>query len=207
MNNPGEYQFKKACDVSGLIVNGPNDRDPQVDNTGRFYQALEGNPLLALGEGYAAGHLDAKDLGGMVSALLQAEMRGDIQKLLTIPQKLRLWVHYMRGRLNLNKFRGGQSRIADDHYDLDNELMLSMFGEEKKYTSAFYYPEYGEFDLDLFQKLDLHIAGMRMGLKEGDRVCDWGFGFGTNTRYLVEKFGVHVTGITISKEQHAYAQH
>ena len=206
MNNSWEYQFKKACDVSGLIVNGPNDRDPQVDNTWRFYQALEWNPLLALGEWYAAGHLDAKDLWGMVSALLQAEMRGDIQKLLTIPQKLRLWVHYMRWRLNLNKFRWGQSRIADDHYDLDNELMLSMFWEEKKYTSAFYYPEYWEFDLDLFQKLDLHIAWMRMGLKEGDRVCDWGFWFWTNTRYLVEKFRVHVTGITISKEQHAYAQ-
>lgn len=207
MNNTWKYQFEAACDIAGLTINGSAVNDPQIHDAEKFYKALEGNPLLALGESYAAGHYDVKDVWEMIYALVKADMNWDIQKLLTISQKLRLWSHYMWWRLNVNKFKWWQSRIANDHYDLDNPLMLSMFWRHKKYTSAFYYPQYGEFDLDLYQELDLNIAWQRMWLKEWDRLCDWGFWFWTNTKYLVERFGVKVTGITISQEQYEYAKY
>lgn len=200
-------QFKAACDAAELTINGPEAHDPQIDDARKFYSALAHNPLLALGECYAAEHYDVEDLSWMLQAFIKAEMNGDIQKLFTLEQKFRLAAHYMWWRFNFNRFNWWQSRIANDHYNLDNPLFLSMFGEKhKKYTSALYYPQYGEFDLDLFQELDLYIAWLRMGLKEGDTVCDWGFWFWTNTKFFVENFWVHVTGITISEEQYKYAQ-
>lgn len=206
LNTP-EYQFKTACDIAELTINGSQPQDPQIYDSQKFYEALKNNPFLALGEWYAAQHYDVDDLWKMIQSFAKAEMTWEIQKLFTLEQKLKVWLHYIWWKLNLNRFRQGQSRIADDHYDLDTPLKECTLGSTMKYTSAFYYPQYGTFDLRLFQKLDLAIAGMRMWLQEGDTLCDIGFGFWSNPRYFVENFGVKVTGITISKEQKLYAEY
>lgn len=42
-------------------------------------------------------------------------------------------------------------------------------------------------------------------VRAGDRICDVGCGYGETARYLHEKLGADVTGLTISRAQHAVA--
>ena len=201
-----EYQFEAACDTAGLQINGSGSADPQIHDSQRFYKALWNHPFLALWETYCAEIMDVKDVWDMMYAFSKAEMKWGLQRLLTTWQKFRVAGHYLWGRMNFNRFHVGQSRIANDHYNLDNPLMALNLGPTMKYTSAFYYPQYWEFNLDIFQKLDLEIAGRRMWLKEGDELLDIGFWFGENTKYLVERFWVKITGLTISQEQKTFAE-
>ena len=49
------------------------------------------------------------------------------------------------------------------------------------------------------QKLDLVCR--KLGLKKGQHILDIGCGWGSFAKYAAEKYGVSVTGITVSKEQ------
>jgi len=213
MNNR-EIQFKKACEIAGLEVNGQNAHDPQILEPDKFYRAFAQNPYLAMGESFSAGHYTVDNLGDMITCFYQKEIRKELKNLLTFRQKISLTIYHglrrlinpCNKRLFTRQYKRGQTEIAEDHYDLDNDLMVATLGLSMKYTSSYWYPEYGDFDLDTAQKLDLEIAGRRMGLKPGMKVLDIGFGFGTNTKYFVDRFGVHVTGITISSEQKKFAE-
>ncbi|HEV7251549.1 MAG TPA: class I SAM-dependent methyltransferase [Mesorhizobium sp.] len=50
-----------------------------------------------------------------------------------------------------------------------------------------------------------HLAE-RLGLQHGQKACDIGCGYGGTARRLAERFGAHVTGLTISSVQAARAQ-
>jgi cyclopropane-fatty-acyl-phospholipid synthase len=60
--------------------------------------------------------------------------------------------------------------------------------------------------LDQGQEVDLIIMARRMGLTPGMKALHIGFGFGVNTKYLAENFGIEVPGINISVEQKSYAE-
>lgn len=49
-----------------------------------------------------------------------------------------------------------------------------------------------------------HVAGA-VGLERGDRVCDLGCGYGAPAAVLHDRYGAEVTGITVSRAQHAVA--
>jgi tocopherol O-methyltransferase len=50
-----------------------------------------------------------------------------------------------------------------------------------------------------------HVAQC-LQLQQGDRICDIGCGYGGTARYLTHQYGAHVTALTISPEQYAYAR-
>ncbi len=49
-----------------------------------------------------------------------------------------------------------------------------------------------------------HLAEA-LALSPGDRVCDVGCGYGATARHLAAQYQVQVTGVTLSRAQHAYA--
>nr|EIF90188.1 cyclopropane-fatty-acyl-phospholipid synthase [Streptomyces tsukubensis NRRL18488] len=53
-------------------------------------------------------------------------------------------------------------------------------------------------------KLDL-VAG-KLGLREGDRLLDVGSGWGSMAIHAAREYGAYVTGVTLSREQAAYAR-
>lgn len=209
-----EEQFKQICTAVGLEVNGSKPWDPHVVHPEVFYSAFAKDPFMAMGESFVAGHYTVADISGMISRLYQPDTKEVQQKLLTNRQKFRSFAyHARRCLLNANRRfsfqdsqKRGQSKIADVHYDLDNELMVAMLGPSVKYTSGYWHPQYGPFDLDTAQRLDLEIIAQRMGLQSGMRVLDIGFGYGTNTKYFIEHYDVEVVGLTISDQQKTFAE-
>lgn len=202
--NKVEKQFKEACKSAGLIVNGNRPQAPQILDSKKFCHLFAKNPFLAMGEAFVAKYIDVKNLDEMIKGFAQAQMNGSLPKFF-LSQKLSIITYNFRKKIG-NPQKKKQFEIADLHYDIGNDLMTEMTGKWQKYTSGYWPATAGKFDLDTSQELDLKIICERLGLKKGMKILDIGFGYGRNSRYMVENYGVHVTGITISKEQKKLAE-
>jgi cyclopropane-fatty-acyl-phospholipid synthase len=88
------------------------------------------------------------------------------------------------------------------HYDVSDDFYALWLDPRRVYSCAYYRAP----DLSLAQaqeaKLD-HICRKLM-LREGERFLDIGAGWGGLLLWAAENYGVRATGITLSKNQHAY---
>ncbi|MES2999275.1 MAG: cyclopropane-fatty-acyl-phospholipid synthase family protein [Pseudomonadota bacterium] len=101
--------------------------------------------------------------------------------------------------------RAGSRRNIHAHYDLGNAFYRLWLDETMNYSSAC-------FDGDLARPLSaaqdaktrrvLTMAGVR----PGDRVLEIGCGWGALAEMAACEFGAHVTGVTLSTEQLAFAR-
>ena len=95
-------------------------------------------------------------------------------------------------------------RNVAHHYDLDGQLYALFLDADRQYSCGYFEtPGQTLDDAQLAKKR--HLAA-KLLLKPGQRVLDIGCGWGGLALYLAELGGVHVTGITLSAEQHAFAQ-
>ena len=104
------------------------------------------------------------------------------------------------GRANT---RRGSSRNITAHYDLGNAFYSKWLDESMTYSSALYTQPGQTLEQAQEAKLDLIIE--RLQLKGGERVLEIGCGWGALAERLARE-GCHVTGITLSPSQLAYAQ-
>lgn len=88
------------------------------------------------------------------------------------------------------------------HYDLGNDLYEAFLDDEMLYSCAFFDGDITELADAQLNKLEVTIS--RLNLEEGMKVLDIGCGWGAMARAL-GRHGGDVTGITLSKEQLAYA--
>ncbi|MFZ1428926.1 MAG: cyclopropane-fatty-acyl-phospholipid synthase family protein [Geminicoccaceae bacterium] len=114
---------------------------------------------------------------------------------------LRSLVRSMRRR---NPIGRAQANVAH-HYDLSDELYRLFLDTERGYSCAFF--ETGREDLETAQRAKERRIAAKLLLRPGMRVLDIGSGWGALTRHLCELAGrqIDLTGITLSREQHAYA--
>jgi cyclopropane-fatty-acyl-phospholipid synthase len=106
--------------------------------------------------------------------------------------------------LNGNSRRGSRKNIHA-HYDLGNPFYKLWLDETMSYSAAWFE---GDLDGDLAQA---QWAKVRRALDEcrvqpGQRVLEIGCGWGGLAEYATGQFGAHVTGVTLSTEQLAFAQ-
>jgi cyclopropane-fatty-acyl-phospholipid synthase len=93
---------------------------------------------------------------------------------------------------------------AVHHYDLDRRLYSLFLDDDLQYSCAYFEtPGMGIDEAQLRKKQ--HIAA-KLLLAPGMSVLDIGCGYGGLAIYLAETFGVTVTGVTLSTEQHAVAE-
>ena len=113
-------------------------------------------------------------------------------------------LHRVRHLLNRNSRRGSQKNIHA-HYDLGNAFYGLWLDPTMNYSSAW-------FDGDRSAALvPAQWAKVRRALTEcgvqcGDRVLEIGCGWGALAECAARDFGAHVTGVTLSAEQLAWAQ-
>jgi cyclopropane-fatty-acyl-phospholipid synthase len=100
-----------------------------------------------------------------------------------------------------------QSKDAEQirfHYDVSDDFYALWLDPRRVYSCAYF----READMDLAQaqeaKLD-HICRKLM-LAPGQRFLDIGAGWGGLLLWAAEHYGVNATGITLSRNQHAYVQ-
>ncbi len=194
----GEMARKIVTDTlgrAGIRINGSNPWDIQVHSERFFGRALRGS--LGFGQSYMDGDWDADAL----DALFRRVMR---MKVTRSPLVLanRGW-HDVRARLaNLQSRRGSQA-IAETHYDLDHRLYQQFLGPYNQYTCCFFNQAQTLEEAEI-EKLEMLCN--KLGLSEDDQVLDIGCGWGGFAKYAAETRGCSVTGVSISKEQIAYAR-
>ncbi|MEK9759211.1 MAG: cyclopropane-fatty-acyl-phospholipid synthase family protein, partial [Paracoccaceae bacterium] len=111
-------------------------------------------------------------------------------------EKLRFW-------LQSNSKRQSLKNISY-HYDLGNEFYKLWLDDTMTYSSAIF--ETGQESLEKAQIAKYASMVDQMGVKAGDHVLEIGCGWGGFAEYAAAERGLSVTGLTLSKEQLAFAR-
>ncbi len=115
---------------------------------------------------------------------------------------IRAWER-LRHWLRSNSKRQARRNIAH-HYDLGNDFYRLWLDETMTYSSALF--RTGQEPLDRAQIQKYASLADRLGAAPGEHVLEIGCGWGGFAEYAAKERGLRVTGLTISKAQHDYAQ-
>ena len=155
----------------------------------------EGN--LGLGEAYMAGAWDCDRLDVFFEHLLRAHLDREVQ-----PAQL-AW-HALQVKLFNRQNRRRAWQVGKAHYDLGNDFYAAMLDPRMAYSCGWW--QGGARDLAQAQEAKLDLVCRKLGLQPGMRLLDIGCGWGSLMGYAAENYGVHCIGVTVSKEQAAFAQ-
>lgn len=90
------------------------------------------------------------------------------------------------------------------HYDVSNDFYRLWLDDDMVYSCAYFRTGVEDIHTAQRQKLD-HIC-RKLRLAPGERLLDIGCGWGGLLRFAAKNYGVHGVGVTLSKNQHAYAR-
>ncbi len=113
-------------------------------------------------------------------------------------------VNSTRHFLNRNTKRGSRRNIAQ-HYDLGNEFFSKWLDPSMTYSAADFL-DAENIPLFVAQENKYRRIVDRLGVKAGDHILEIGCGWGGFAEFAATQAGAKVTAVTISKEQHHFAQ-
>lgn len=114
-------------------------------------------------------------------------------------------VNWLAHRLRANSKVRARRNIAH-HYDLGNDFYAAWLDPGMTYSSAvFAEPIAAGEPLEAAQARKVHLLLDRLDLKPGQHLLEIGCGWGGLAEIAARDYGVHVTGLTLSSEQKAYA--
>ena len=186
-----EVIIRDLFESAGIQMNGSRPWDIQVHNA-RFYERVLAESSLGLGESYMDGWWDCPSIDEMITrvfnAKLDVKVRGNVKILL----------YALRTKIFNRQSIARAYQVGQRHYDLGNDLYRAMLDKRLVYTCGYWK---NAFNLDEAQEAKLELVCRKIGLKPGMKVLEFGCGWGSFAKYAAEKYGAHVLGVTVSKEQ------
>ena len=182
--------------AAGARINGPNPWDPQIHNPATYNRILA-RGSVGIGESYMDGWWDCEQLDELVSRLINADVDTDLVG------KWHLMRHWLIARLFNLQSEKRSHIVGEQHYDVSNDLYRAMLDPTMSYSCG-YWQTAG--DLNQAQADKLELICKKLKLQPGETVLDIGCGWGGFAEWAARNHGVHVTGITISREQQALAR-
>jgi cyclopropane-fatty-acyl-phospholipid synthase len=158
------------------------------------------DPELRLGEAYMDGSLVVER--GSIADLLEILFRQERIAAPTWALPPRAIRHSFRRVQQFNP-RSRSRRNVAHHYDLDGRLYQLFLDADQQYSCAYFESERQSLD-DAQLAKRRHLAA-KLRVAPAATVLDVGCGWGGLALYLAETAKARVTGITLSKEQHARA--
>ena len=156
---------------------------------------------IGVGESYMDHDWDSPDVTAFLELFLVNMDLGEKyatggRGILQIFDKLRHW-------LNINTRSQSKRNIAA-HYDLGNAFYKEWLDPTMTYSSALY--QTGANDLQSAQIAKYRALAEATGIGPNDHVLEIGCGWGGFAEFAASEIGCKVTGLTISREQLAYAE-
>ena len=164
-----------------------------------FARRLATNGHVGLGESYMAGDWDSPDLTALIHSLAANE---SAFRAVEEGSWLNRIMSLLRHRRRSNTRAGSRKNIAY-HYDLGNDFYRLWLDPSMTYSSGVFERE-GDGLAESQHNKYRRLLGM-LGAEPGQRALEIGCGWGAFAR-LAADAGLHVTGITLSKEQLAWAR-
>ena len=112
-------------------------------------------------------------------------------------------VYRVRHLLNRNHKANSRKNIHA-HYDLGNAFYELWLDDTMNYSSALFEGNFTQSMQDA-QHAKVRRALQATGVQKGSRVLEIGCGWGALAEKATQEFGAHVTGVTLSTEQLAFA--
>ena len=152
-------------------------------------RALARPAMGRLAAAYVRGDLDFSGSARRILDIAE-RMVGDVTATReTARARLRLW---------LTQRRANRANIQH-HYDVSNAFFRLWLDERMVYSCAYFRNADDTLDIAQLAKLD-HIC-RKLDLAHGERFLDIGCGWGALLFHAAERYGVHATGITLSRNQ------
>ena len=166
----------------------------------RFARRVLASGDIGFAEGYMAGEWESPDLAALLEALVRNH--DSIRRLFDGNPVMKA-VNWISHRLNRNS-RAGSRRNIHAHYDLGNAFYASWLDRTMTYSSARFASR--DETLEAAQTRKYRTLAEAMNLQAGQTVLEIGCGWGGFAEFAAKEVGAHVTGITLSKEQHDFAK-
>ena len=155
---------------------------------------------LGFAESFLAGDWDSPNL-----ATLLKMFSDNFDQLHEANQEPPLFTAFNRLVHLLNRnTRTGSRRNISSHYDLGNNFYELWLDPSMTYSSARFACD--DEALEDAQRRKYAALADAIHVQEGNHVLEIGCGWGGFAEYAAKERGAHVTGITLSKEQLAYAE-
>ena len=188
----------KLLSHSGIIVNGSYDHDMIVHNAKCFDMILS-NWSLGLGESYMQGFWTCKKLDHFFFQLLSSDIDSKVLRKI----KFSLLMHSLKYKfMNLQNIHRA-FEVGHKHYDLGNNFFEKMLDPNMQYSCGYWQKAKKLKDAQI-AKIDM--VCQKLKLKPGEHVLEIGCGWGGFAEYAINKYKIHYTGVSISKEQILYAK-
>ena len=160
------------------------------------------NPQLAIGEAYMDGTLRVEegDLADFLAVLI-ANVNA-LSRTSALHRLIDAGRFLTRRIAQHNPVGKAQANVAH-HYDLSDRLYDSFLDRDRFYSCA-YFPD-GVEDLDAAQAAKARHLAAKLRVEPGAHVLDIGAGWGGLALHLARHGAERVTGVTLSREQHAWA--
>jgi cyclopropane-fatty-acyl-phospholipid synthase len=119
-----------------------------------------------------------------------------------LPSVREVWLALKARVINLQAPRRAFA-VGEHHYDVGDDLYARMLDARMIYSCAYWRQAR---DLASAQEAKLDLVCRKLGLQPGMRVLDIGCGWGGAAEFAAERYGVEVTGVTVSRNQAAAAR-
>ncbi len=151
-------------------------------------------------ESFADGDWDTPDLAALLYVF--ARNADHLQRVFAALPFVE-WLNGLRRNSRKNTKAGSKRNIVA-HYDLGNSFYEKWLDPSMTYSSARFSSLSDSLEAAQLNKYE-SLARM-IDLQPGDRVLEIGSGWGGFAEYAAGKYGAHVTGVTLSPSQLAYAR-
>lgn len=159
------------------------------------------DPNLAVGEAFADGRLQMLEASiyDFIALAVDNARRMPMPAWAAAADRLR---YLTRRFAQYNPARRARRNVAH-HYDIDGRIYDLFLDPVRQYSCA-YFPT-PDTSLDEAQRAKLRHIAAKLALRPEHSVLDIGSGWGGLALTLADLEGCRVDGVTLSEEQHAYA--
>lgn len=168
----------------------------------KLYRSLVLNTELAAGEGYMEGTItfeEGSTLRDMLELYHRNSMRFSSHPLARLQYRSQ---HALRWLQQSNRLDEAQGNVSH-HYDIGNDFYRLFLDRNMIYSCAYFTHE--DESLEQAQQNKLALVAAKANLSGGQRVLDVGSGWGDLALFMARSADVHVTGVTLSREQCEYS--
>jgi cyclopropane-fatty-acyl-phospholipid synthase len=185
-------RVERLLSAADIRLDGSRAWDIRVHDE-RFFRRVMAYGDLGFGESYMDGDWSTSSLDELSTRLFAGSLDRQVRR----PSDL---IDAIVARAVTRQTRLGVQRHVAPHYDLGNQLFEAMLdSEHMAYTCAYW--RGGAQTLGAAQTAKLDLVCRKLSLAPGMRVLDIGCGWGGLARFAAERYGVSVSGVTLSREQ------
>ncbi|MCG6965735.1 MAG: cyclopropane fatty acyl phospholipid synthase [Chromatiaceae bacterium] len=183
---------------AGIRVDGNAAWDIRVHDPA-FYRHVLLRGSLGLGETFMDGLWDVPQLDAFFHRVLDADLGARLRGL----HKTIIFLSTLRNTLFNRQSSRRAYQVGECHYDIGNDVFEAMLDSRMNYSCAYWA---AADDLETAQLHKLELICRKLQLKPGERLLDIGCGWGGLAQHAASRYGVQVTGATVSREQVALAR-